>query len=481
MTNSYLQNWLQNKRYYRLQLGADPTDNPDQRIAEDLSFFPANTLILTLGLLGNIVQAVSFSVVLWDLSGSLTIPLGASGSLTIPGYMFWAVIIYVIGGSWMTIKIGRPLVPLSFAQQRLEADFRFSLVRFRENTESIAFYGGEEREMTIFRDRFGGLFGNFFALMIRTRLLGFYTGAWAQAAVLFPYLLMAPRYFAERLLIGSIQQVADAFGQMQGSLSWIVNTYANSSVDLNASSASIAGWSAIVTRLTTFLDRLDEIEAQLQREQPIEIKREGHGMSVPSIDLDLPDGRSLRHDISLNVASGEAMLIMGRTGTGKSTLLRALAGIWPFGHGKVRLDEGRAFFLPQKPYIPLGNLRHALVYPDEGTGIPRDRLIEALGQVGLGHLTDDLDTVDNWSLRLSGGEQQRLAVARVLLAKPSIIFLDEATASLDEAGEQKLYKLLRDLPWRPTIVSVGHRGTLRNFHDHTLDLSQVGHVPQPAE
>ncbi|MBV8653905.1 MAG: ABC transporter ATP-binding protein/permease [Alphaproteobacteria bacterium] len=470
MTNVYLHEWLAKKTYYRLQLSQDSTDNPDQRIAEDLRLFPEQTLNLTLGLGTQIVQAVSFAFILWDLSGPLAIPLGAWGSLTIPGYMLWAVLIYTAIATWLTVRVGRPLRGINFFQQRYEADFRFSLVRLRENTESVAFYGGEDREFTIFWDRFGRVFSNYMALIIRTRLLGFVQLGSGQAAVIFPYLISAPRYFAERMQLGAIQQVADAFIQLQGSLAYIINAYND-----------IANWESIVHRLATFRATVSEIQAAQQGPQPISIEHDGKGLNVRDLALDLPDGRPLRDGINLAVPSGQSLLITGRTGTGKSTLLRAIAGIWPFGRGTVQLDPGRAFFLPQRSYIPLGTLRHALVYPDEGSNIPRERLVQVLEKVGLGHLAPDLDKDDIWAQRLSGGEQERLAMARLILADPAIVFLDEATAALDEAGEQRLYQLLRDLPRHPTIISVGHRGTLRAFHDQVLDLSQTSRAPQPAE
>jgi putative ATP-binding cassette transporter len=282
---------------------------------------------------------------------------------------------------------------------------------------------------------------------------------------------MAPRYFAEHLLIGAIQQVADAFITLQNSLAFIVNAF-NDPNPL----VSITNWLAVVQRLSTFRDRVDEIQAALRAPQPIATERAGRGVTVSDLELDLPDGRMLRKGVDLDVAPSEALLIRGPTGAGKSTLLRAIAGLWPFGRGRIRLDEGRAFFLPQKPYIPLGDLRQALLYPDADTGVRTEQLVDVLKKVGLGHLAAELDVVDLWAQRLSGGEQQRLAIARVLLAQPAIIFLDEATASLDEAGQATLYGLLRDLPWRPTIISVGHRSTLPQFHDRVFDLAM-----QPVE
>ncbi len=472
MTNVYLREWLGEKTYYRLQLKGDSTDNPDQRISEDLNLFPAQTLNLSLGLLTNIVQAVSFSFILWDLSGPLDIPLDSWGTISIPGYMFWAVVIYTGVATWLTIRLGRPLVGLNVSQQRLEADFRYSLVRLRENSESVAFYGGEDREFDVFSDRFRNVFANFLAIMIRTRILGFAQNGSSQAAVVFPYLVAAPRYFGERLQLGAIQQVADAFLQLQGSLAFIITSYND-----------IANWAAVLHRLASFRDRVDEIHAESRAPQPIKIERAGEGVAVAELSLALPDGRSLHQDLNLNVPPGQALLIQGPTGAGKSTLLRAIAGLWPFGRGRIRLDAKRAFFLPQKSYIPLGSLRHALLYPDAGVGVPIEKLVAALKEVGLEHLAPELDKVDLWTQRLSGGEQQRLALARVLLAEPAVIFLDEATAALDESGQEMLYRLLRDLPWHPTIVSVGHRDTLRQFHDQVFDLAPgkpAEVVPQPS-
>jgi putative ATP-binding cassette transporter len=460
MTNVYLKEWLGDKIYYRLQLTGGGTDNPDQRIAEDLNLFPAQSLNLSLGLLTNIVQAVSFSFILWGLSGPLDIPLGSWGTLSIPGYMFWAVLVYTGIATWLAIRLGRPLVNLNFQQQRLEADFRFSLVRLREYSESVAFYGGEARELDIFSLRFGRVFANFWAIMVRTRILGFAQYGQGQAAVVFPYLVAAPRYFGERMQLGAIQQVAGAFTSLQGSLAYIITSYND-----------IANWASVLHRLASFRDSVDEIHAEQRAPQPIKIERAGEGVAVDDLTLGLPNGSTLLQGLKLNVTPGQALLIEGPTGTGKSTLLRAIAGLWPFGRGRIRLDPRRAFFLPQKSYIPLGSLRDALLYPDSSAGVPTEKLIGVLKQVGLERLASDLDKVDLWSQRLSGGEQQRLALARVLLAEPAVIFLDEATASLDESGQEMLYRLLRDLPWHPTIISVGHRETLRQFHDREFDLA----------
>jgi putative ATP-binding cassette transporter len=465
LTRRYLDRYLANRAYYRIQLADSGTDNPDQRIADDLNLFCVGGLSLLLGLFSAVLSVVSFLIVLWAISGDLEVPLGAWGTFVVPSYLVWIAIVYAGIGTWLTIKIGRPLVGLNYFQQRYEADFRFSLVRLRENAESIAFYGGEPREREIFERRFGNVFGNFWSLMKRQKHLGWLTSGYAQAIVLVPYLAAAPRYFSKQIQLGEVQQIAGAFDQVQSALSFIVARYTD-----------IAQWQAVIERLSGFEQRVVDVEAAAERDQPIAVTRAGEGVAVHGLELDLPDGTPLRRDVQLEARPGDPVLVTGRTGSGKSTLLRAVAGLWPFGKGNVRLGEGAAFFVPQKPYLPLGTLRDVLAYPASGAAIPEAQLEAALRDVGLGGLAGRLDETDNWAQRLSLGEQQRLAFARLLLAKPSIVFLDEATSALDEAGEAELYRKLRDAPWRPTIVSVGHRSSLRGFHGKVVDFGS----PEPA-
>ncbi len=463
LTRRYLDAWLSHRAYYRMQLDANATDNPDQRISDDLERFTRQSLALSVGpssFMSAIVTFFSFLTVLWTISGSLDIPLGSLGSITIPGYMVWVALIYAVGGTWLTLKIGRPLVPLSFAQQRFEANFRFSLVRLRENTESIAFYRGEAREHGIFDTRFGQLLENFWRIMKRQKLINWFSSSYGQIAIIFPYFVAAPRYFAKEIQMGDLVQIGNTFNQLQTSLSFIVNNY-----------AEIAEFQSVVQRLTTFEERAREIATRAEEPQAIDIDRSGEGLSVENLALDLPDGTRLRSDVTLDVEPQSAVLISGPTGSGKSTFLRAVSGLWPFGKGRIRLGSGTALFLPQKPYLPLGTLRNAILYPNAADTVADHELAEALDSVGMGAIGSELDTEDNWSLRLSLGEQQRLAFARVLLLRPSLVFLDEASSALDEPAEARLYKLLRDAPWHPTLVSVGHRSTLREFHDKVFELA----------
>jgi putative ATP-binding cassette transporter len=460
LTRKYLDAWLADRAYYQLQLGST-TDNPDQRISEDLNQFTTYVLSLSVGLVTSVVSLVSFIVILWGLSGPAEIPFGAWGMINIPGYLVWAALLYAGIGTWLTVKIGRPLVPLNFARQRFEADFRFSLVRFRENAESVALFGGEPVELRVFQERFHGVFENFRLIMKRQRCLTWFTLGYAQIAVIFPVVVVSPRYFARQIGLGSLMQVVNAFSFVQNSLSFIINSYSD-----------IAALLAVTQRLCGFEERLVAVQKSIRAPRRIVIRRGGDGLAVNEVNVDLPNGTPLLRGVTFAPARGEALLITGLTGAGKSTLLRAIAGIWPFGNGEVRLGRGRVLFIPQRPYLPLGSLSGALLYPrNDKAGIRTARLAAVLEEVGLGMLASELDTIENWPQRLSLGEQQRLGFARIFLLEPALIFMDEPTSALDEATEAQLFRQLRASSWGPTVVTVSHRSTLRIFHDQVLNVT----------
>ena len=443
MTSRFLDEWLADRAYYRISLMGDPngtgTDNPDQRIAEDLRSFVSETLSLGIDLLSNIVSLFSFVGILWSLSGAVRI-LGVN----VPGYMVWVALIYAVLGSWLTHLVGRPLAALNFRQQRFEANFRFALVRLRENVEGIALYGGEQEERGGITERFGSVVRNWWAIMQRTKMLNALVSGYQQVAMVFPIIVAAPRYFSGQIPLGGLTRTASAFGQVQGSLSWLVTAY-----------STLANWRATVERLATFNRAI--LAARAAGGAGVQVQSyAGADLLLDHVSLALPDGATLLPAQSLRFAQGENVLVRGRSGTGKSTLFRAIAGIWPYGSGTVQRPGGRWLFLPQRPYIPLGTLRHALAYPDAPEGYTPEAMRAALQDAGLPALAERLDETDNWTLRLSGGEQQRLALARALLLRPDWLFLDEATASLDEEAESRLLALLQQRLSTTTIISIAH-------------------------
>ncbi|MBR6711193.1 MAG: ABC transporter ATP-binding protein/permease [Selenomonadaceae bacterium] len=460
MTSEYLDTWLKRQAYYRLQVLRSDTDNPDQRISEDINQFVALTLQLLVDFLKQFTTLAAFGVVLWNLSGAFTVPIG-SHEFVIYGYMFWVSLFYSTAGTWLAHLVGRKLIGLNFDQQKYEADFRFNMMRVRENSESIAFYGGELPERTGFRERFSYVIENFRKLMTQTKFLNFYVNGYAQLAVIVPLILAAPQYFSGAMQLGGLMQTITAFGRVQDALSYFVGSY-----DIIAQLASV------IQRLGGFTEHMEEAAAL---EDGVGRSEQTDGeFAVSGLQVALPDGRALLQDCSLKLAAGTRLLVTGTSGCGKSTLLRTLAGIWPYGKGSIEIPKGsRVLFLPQRPYLPLGSLRRALCYPSEEIG-SEELMKAALHKVGLADFAGKMDDVDDWSRILSLGEQQRLAFARVLLTKPDWLFLDEASSALDEPREKELYEMLRrELP-EMSIVSVGHRSTLFALHDTELHLEGEG-------
>jgi putative ATP-binding cassette transporter len=467
LTERYLRAWLADGAYYRMQLLSRETDNPDQRIAEDVNLLISHTLALLVGGLRALVTMVAFVAILWALSGALTIPLGWF-SLTLPGYLVWAAILYAMGGTWLTDWIGRPLVRLNFEKQRCEADFRFGLVRFRENTEGVALYRGEADELRSFRERFEAVVENWWDIMCRQKRLTYFTAGYGQAAWIFPSVVAAPRYFRGDLALGGLMQTVGAFNQLQDALSFFVQSY-----------KQVAEWCSVVERLAGFEQALERVRVQAATDGGVQ-RADGDAaqLAVEGVDLHLPDGPPLITNVNLSLKRGDTVLLGGPSGSGKSTLIRAIAGIWPFGRGEIRgLREARVLFLPQKPYLPIGTLREVVSYPMPAGGADDRTLREALELVGLRGLAGRLSEVGHWALQLSPGEQQRIAFARALVQKPDWLFLDEATSAVDDATEARLYRLVRERLEDTTIFSVGHRATLRAFHSRQLLVRVNGNGP----
>ncbi len=472
MTQQYLDHWLLGANHYRMQLLGDAADNPDQRIAEDVQLFVDRTLSLSIGLLSAVVTLLSFITILWTLSAAA--PLTIFGEIyAIPGYLVWVALIYAAIGTLLTHYVGWPLVSLNFRQQRFEADFRFNLIRVRENSEQIALLGGETAERDRLLDRFGRVVENWMAIMQRTKKLTFLTAGYSQISVIFPFIVTSPAYFAGTVQLGGLMQTASAFGSVQTALSYFINAY-----------RQIAEWRAVIERLDGFNDAVEKARAAATSGAAIAIDAADGRTAIEIDDLlvRLPQGAPLVAADDISVRAGERVLLTGPSGAGKSTLFRAIAGIWPFGTGTVRIPKGATVMaLPQRPYFPIGTLSAAVSYPAKAGTFDGGRLVEVITAVGLPAFAERLTEEAHWNRMLSLGEQQRLGIARAILQAPDYLFLDEATASLDEASEAALYRLLDQRLAGTMILSIGHRSTLFALHRRALALMRDGGIHRLRE
>jgi vitamin B12/bleomycin/antimicrobial peptide transport system ATP-binding/permease protein len=475
MTGKYLREWVRGANHYRMQLVGDAADNPDQRITDDVKLFVGQTLGIGIGLLNAVVSLASFVVILWGLSTVL--PLLLFGvDFSIPGYLVWGAIVYAVLGTALTQWIGSPLVNLNYEQQRLEADFRFNLMRVRENSEQIALLKGEGAERERLSERFGRVIGNWYSIMSRTKRLTAFTGSYAQASVVFPFALAGPAYFVSKTVqLGALIQIAEAFGKVQDSLSFFISAY-----------RTLAEWRAVVARLDGFENSITSAEKLAADPASIHAKpASGAEIALPQLLVKLPNGTPLVSVEHVSFRPGERTLVTGPSGAGKSTLFRAVAGIWPYGNGAIEIPANATLMmLPQRPYLPIGSLHAAVVYPGEAAQYDAKRVHDVLTAVGLPQLAARLDEEAHWNRMLSLGEQQRLGIARALLHAPQFLFMDEATASLDEPSEAVLYRLIAEKLPATTVVSIGHRSTLDAFHQRNIALVRDGDrftLREPAE
>lgn len=464
MTKNYLTKWTGQQMYYRLEMFSQGTaDNPDQRISEDINLFTARTLSFMSGLLRSATTIVCFIFVLWNLSEILSFS-AAGQEFHIYGYLVWTALAYSVLGTWITHKVGHRLVSLNYLQQKLEADFRFSMVRLRETAESVAFYNGAAKEEAFLSNRFMTLLRNTLFIIKKQKQLSWLTNSYAQIAIIFPFVVAVPRYLSQNISLGGLMQIANCFGKVQDAMSYFVDVY-----------ASLAEWQSCAERLLSFDKHIAAIEKETEEKSGSLVREETHDrlrladvtISVPAMDENKRT-REIISSASCTIKSGEHVILKGPSGSGKSTLLRTLAGFWPYVKGHISMPApSEMMFIPQKPYIPMGTSAEAASYPQETAD--EEILSPLLVECGLSHLMEKTDTEADWSHILSLGEQQKLAFVRVFLRKPKWVFLDEATSAMDEETEEKMYRLLTALPGT-TVISIGHRSTLDKWHDRILRI-----------
>jgi putative ATP-binding cassette transporter len=460
LTQCYLADWLTKHTYYRMQVINKTVDNPDQRISEDLSSFPTAALSIFSNLLDSLLTLFAFGFILWNVSGSLTVPLGAYGHFSLPGYLLWAALFYACAGTWLNAKIGRPLANFNYLQQRYNADFRFSMARLREVSEQVAMYRGETVENNKFTQFFKNIFDNFISIIKVQKRLVFFQNGYTAITYVFAILISMPLYFSKKIQIGGVVQISNALDNVITAFSVFITLF-----------VVLANWRSVIFRLTEFSQTMRETRNDAATSKINIAEHPEPNVVVNDLDLLLPDNTPLLEHIQLTIKSGEMLLLTGASGVGKSTLLRALAGIWSYGRGTILTPKNqKTMFLPQKPYLPLGTLREALLYPTDSGDISNVEINQALTLCGLEKLQSELENTRNWSQELSLGEQQLIAFARLFLQKPDWIFLDEATSALDETNERKMYEKLREHLPKAAIVSVGHRSSLSQFHERKIEF-----------
>ncbi len=459
LTGDYLERWISGHAYCQTKLHPGVVDNPDQRIAEDVRDFVASALGLSLSLLSAVATLVSFGGLLWALSRRFP--------LTVPGLLLWVALGYAGVSTWVTHLVGQRLTPINFDRLRYEADFRYGLVRFRDNVEAVALSRGEALERLGSLVRFRKVAENWWQLIRAQRNLMLTTTGIGQINGLVPLLAAAPAYIAGHLSLGSLAQIRFAYTQVSGALVWFVNAY-----------QEIARWRASIERLASLSEAMDVTAHDLEHADVHIVAAPGPFLRLADLELEAPDGKLVIAHANATARPGERIAIIGPSGSGKTTLLRAVAGIWPFGEGRIEVPAGaRVLFVPQQAYLPLGTLRAVVSYPSAEGSIPDERVREALRLFGLAHLESKLDGPGPWDQQLSGSEQQLLALARVLLNEPDWVFLDKATSELDEGMEKHAYELLKQRLPKTTILSVAQRPSLIAFHDRLWTLAPHDHGP----
>lgn len=462
LTNQFVNCWMEKRGYYHLENFESGTDNPDQRIQEDIGGIVSSTVSLTVGFVNALTTFPAFVYILWTLSGVLTFNLGFFGTVHIYGYLVWVGLLYNLIGTLITFKLGYPLVNLNFEQQRREATFRYAAIDLRSHAEHVALYRGEHHQKMILGDLFKNVLDNWYQIILRQKLVLWFTSGFNQTAVLLPLLAALPNYFRHVFKLGGLMQSLRAFTSVQDSLSYLVNSY-----------TSIAEWRAIARRLTSFLNHLSDIQMDAVRHDGVVTSNEpANDIVTHALTIETPDGDMLLENVNQTFRHGNSYVIKGESGLGKSTFIRTLAGIWPYASGEIIFPKDKKImFLPQKAYMPFGTLAEAVLFPDRHQMELRNQLKAVLHDCHLDNLVPHLDEVAPWSEKLSPGELQRVAFARVLLHKPDWVFLDESTSMLDMANEKHLYKLLQEKLPNCTIVSVGHHPSVDQFHDHIVDMS----------